>query len=142
MASVRIVFRLGSRTRNLPSPARPLRPATLVACRECIRGDRGRVTHAADRMAKRGGGDPQSQACRSPGSPRARVRLRTGHPEARENRGPVSDETETPPGFLPPSAEPIGRRPHSLLRSTDVVRADLLAQEGVGAETADSILLY
>ena len=27
-------------------------------------------------------------------------------------------------------------------RPTDVVRADLLAQEGVGAETADSILLY
>lgn len=39
-------------------------------------------------------------------------------------------------------ARAAGELPRYFSRPTEVVRADLLAQEGVGPETADSILLY
>src|SRR3989440_12244243 len=117
MARRRIVLRLGPGNRSLSPPTRPLRPATLVARGRRLRDDRRRIAHAADGMAECRRGDSEPEGGGPPRGARARGGPCAGHSETRENRGPVSDQTETPPGLLPPPAESIGWRPDAIFRS-------------------------
>src|SRR5207237_8046360 len=94
---VPIVFHLGSRNQPLPTPAPPLRPATLVARTRRVRGDRRRIAHAADGMAECRRGDSEPEGGGPPRCARARSGPCSGHSETRENRGSVSDQAPTPP---------------------------------------------